>query len=145
MAAAHKKETQPISEVTRHRSEANSSRPIRHKHKDQRTHMAAMHARKLGIHFSLDEGPTCQPHSQRGGRWATGPGRPNKEVGRRPMDPTAFHPPCGISLLAPCGGSRRKRPWLPPINTRGGGENEHTTHNTHHIHHTISSLEFPLE
>ena len=64
------------------------------------------------------------PLAKAGGHWQPWP------LADQPMGPTAFSQLCGSLPLAPNVGSWRKRPWLPPINTRGGGENI-THHHTH--------------
>jgi len=60
LAAAHERETQPISKVTRHRSEATPSRRIKRVHEDLRAYQsyqttsrqALAHVYLMGIHLA---------------------------------------------------------------------------------------------
>ena len=66
-----------------------------------------------------------------GGGWC--PGRPTDLPGRAtwPMGPTTSTRACGASPLVPYVGCEGSHPWLPTINTKGGGRDLGHTHTPH--------------
>ena len=144
MAAAHKKEMQPMSNDT----SAIRGNPFPTNHTQAQGSMGPHAAAKLTYqnqyHVLKTKDSTCQPLDESWRRLAAGPGRATPLVGRRPSGPHRLKLRRGASSLVENVGSRNtscstatQDPWLPPIYMKGGGKKWDT--HTHHTHLTLST------
>ena len=126
LAAAHERETQPISKVTHHRSEATPSRRIRCVHEDPQAHQsyqtdsrqALTHIHDMGAHLAA-----FRSSLRRFGRLFWSADRRSVHLG------SIFHVSALHSMakavpggMGPIRGMNRS--WHPPIYMRGGGKNQ---------------------
>ena len=143
LAAAHERETQSISKETRQQSEATTSRQIRRIHMDLRAHQSYQTDSRQAmthIHNMRAHPAAFRPRTGPNG---LSPRSADLQVARPSGDGPRAPPPlkrhvvrCGWSPMTVWLVSRARGWWLPPINTRGGVENED---NTHHTPHHLSS------